>query len=168
MSHAYLLQFIPWSWGCDLSLDAFNNLGIDWRTFFWLLSLKLFIIIMLFLIMIAPGIIVIPVSEELSQHLLDVVQGFLLGLGGLLLGLHPSAKVIIIVNGHVSRHSACLHRANRCWRGISTSCSLIIWPLEETFQWLWWHHPSRRGRLLVTIRYCYPGSCASECTFLSN
>jgi len=83
-------------------LDAFKNLGIDGRTFLLLLSLRLFIIIMLLLIMIAFGIIVIPVGEELSYHLLNVVQGFLLGLGSLLLSFHPSAKVIIIVIGHVS------------------------------------------------------------------
>ena len=41
---------------------------------------------MFFLIMVTPSIIVIPVGEELSEHLLNVVQGFLLGLRGLLLG----------------------------------------------------------------------------------
>ena len=39
---------------------------------------------MFLLMMITPSIIVISVSEELSEHLLNVVQGFLLGLGGLL------------------------------------------------------------------------------------
>jgi len=43
---------------------------------------------MLILIMITSGIIINSVGEELSEHLLDVVQGFLLGLGGLLLSFH--------------------------------------------------------------------------------
>ena len=47
---------------------------------------------MFLLIMITPGIIVIPVSEELGEHLLNVVQGFLLSLGGLLLSFQPSTK----------------------------------------------------------------------------
>ena len=55
---------------------------------------------MFFLIMITPGIIVISVSEELSKHLLHVVQGFLLGLRGLLLNFQPSTEVIITVISH--------------------------------------------------------------------
>jgi len=47
---------------------------------------------MFLLIMITPGIIVISVGEELSEHLLNVVQGFLLGLGGLLLSFQPSRR----------------------------------------------------------------------------
>ena len=35
----------------------------------------------------------------------DVVQGLLLGLGGLLLSFHPSAEVIIAVIGHMHRYS---------------------------------------------------------------
>jgi len=48
-SHNYLLQLIPLGWGCNLSLDAFNDLSI-----------------MFFLIIIALGIIVILVGQELS------------------------------------------------------------------------------------------------------
>jgi len=61
----------------------------------------LLIIITLLLIVIASGIIIISVSKELSEHLLGVVQGFLLGLVGLLLSLHPSAEVIIAIIGHM-------------------------------------------------------------------
>ena len=60
---------------------------------------------MFFLIMITPGIIIISVSEELSKHLLNIVQGFLLGLGGLLLNFQPSTEVIITVISHMHRHS---------------------------------------------------------------
>jgi len=76
-------------------------------------------------------------------------------------------KVIITAIGHISWHSTYLHRANRCWIGISTSFSLVIRPLEETFQWFWWHHPNWRGWLFIIIGYCYPESCASKRTFLS-
>jgi len=69
---------------------------------------------MLFLVMIASCIIIISISEELSEHLLDVVQGFLLGLGGLLLSFHPSTEVIIVVIGHMHLYFARLHRAARC------------------------------------------------------
>jgi len=69
--------------------------------FFLLISLKLLIIIMFLLIVIASSIIIILIGEELSEHLLDVVQGFLLGLGGLLLSFHLSAEVIIAVIGHM-------------------------------------------------------------------
>jgi len=51
--------------------------------------------------MITPGIIVISVSEELSKHLLNIIQGFLLGLGGLLLSFQPSTEVIITVISHM-------------------------------------------------------------------
>jgi len=57
---------------------------------------------MLLIIMIDAGVIGIPVSQELSEHLLDVIQGFLLSLESLLLCLHPPTEVIIIVAGHVS------------------------------------------------------------------
>jgi len=67
-----------------------------------------------------PGIIVISVGEELSEHLLNVVQGFLLGLGGLLLSFQSSTKVIITVIGHMHRHSARSHRVDCCQRGIPT------------------------------------------------
>ena len=43
---------------------------------------------MFLLIMIIPGIIIISVGEELSEHLLNVVQDFLLGLEGLLLSFN--------------------------------------------------------------------------------
>jgi len=56
---------------------------------------------MFLLIMITPGIIVILVSEELSEHLLNVIQGFLLGLGGLLLSFHPSTEVIVTIISHM-------------------------------------------------------------------
>ena len=60
---------------------------------------------MFLLIMITPGIIVVSVGEELSEHLLNVVQGFLLGLGSLLLSFQPSTEVIITVISHMHRHS---------------------------------------------------------------
>jgi len=56
---------------------------------------------MFFLIMVTPGIIIISVIEELSEHLLDVVQSFLLGLGSLLLSFQTSMQVIITVISHV-------------------------------------------------------------------
>ena len=56
--------------------------------------------------MVTPDIIIIPVSEELSEHLFNVVQGFLLGLGGLLLSFHSSAEIIIAVIGHMHRYFA--------------------------------------------------------------
>ena len=64
--------------------------------------------------MIASSIFIIPIGEELSEHLLDVVQGFLLGLGGLLLSFHPLAEVIIAVIGHMRRYFSCLHRVVYC------------------------------------------------------
>ena len=47
---------------------------------------------MFLLIMVTPGIIVTLVSEELSEHLLNVIQGFLLGLRDLLLSFQPSRR----------------------------------------------------------------------------
>ena len=84
-----------------MSLDAFKNFSIDGRAFLRLLSLWLIIIIMLLLIMIASDIIIILVGKELSKHLLDVIQGFFLSLGHLLLSVHPSLEVIIAVIGHM-------------------------------------------------------------------
>ena len=46
-------------------------------------------------------IIVIPVSKELGEHLLNVVQGFLLSLGGLLMSFQPSMEVNINVISHI-------------------------------------------------------------------
>ena len=59
---------------------------------------------MLLFIMIATDVIGIPVDQELSQDLLDVVQSFLLNSESLLLCLHSPMKIIIIVVCHVSRH----------------------------------------------------------------
>ena len=56
---------------------------------------------MFFLVMVTPDIIIISVSEELSKHLLNVVQGFLLGIGGLLLSFQPSTEVIITIISHM-------------------------------------------------------------------
>ena len=56
---------------------------------------------MFLLIVIAPGIIVIPIAEELSKHLLNVVQSFLLSLGSLLLSFQTSTKVVITIIRHV-------------------------------------------------------------------
>jgi len=56
---------------------------------------------MFFLIMITLGIIVITVGEELGEHLLNIIQGFLLSLRCLLLSFQPSAKVIITVISHM-------------------------------------------------------------------
>ena len=53
---------------------------------------------MLLLIMITPGIIVILVGEELSEHLLNVVQGFLQGLGGLLLSFHRRRRSSLLLS----------------------------------------------------------------------
>ena len=53
------------------------------------------------LVMIAPGIIVIPVIEELSEHLLNIVQSLLLGLGGLLLSFQTSTKVVVGIISHI-------------------------------------------------------------------
>ena len=52
---------------------------------------------MFFLIIITLGIIIIMVGEELGEHLLNVVQGFLLNFGGLLLSFHTPMKIHIVV-----------------------------------------------------------------------
>jgi len=56
---------------------------------------------MFLLILITFGIIVILVSEELGEHLLNIIQGFLLSLGGLLLSFQPSTEVNINVISHI-------------------------------------------------------------------
>ena len=100
----------PSKLGVRSELDTFKNFSIDGRTFLRLLSLRL--LIMLFLVMITPGIIVISVGKELSEHLLNVVQAFLLGIGGLLLSFQSLMEVIITVISHMHRHSVRLHRAD--------------------------------------------------------
>jgi len=50
---------------------------------------------------IAPGIIVIPIAEESSKHLLNIVQGFLLGFESLLLSLQAPTKVVVSVISHI-------------------------------------------------------------------
>ena len=50
---------------------------------------------MFFLVVVTPGIIVIPVIKELSEHLLNIVQSFLLSFGSLLLSFQTSTKVVI-------------------------------------------------------------------------
>jgi len=59
---------------------------------------------MLLIVMIVASVVGIPVSQELSEYLLDVTQGFLLIPESLLLCLHPPTEVIIIIVSHVSRH----------------------------------------------------------------
>jgi len=63
-----------------------------------MISLGRFIVVVLLIFVITTGYaIIVPVCQELSQYLLDVVQGFLLGLESLLMCLHAMTKIIIIV-----------------------------------------------------------------------
>jgi len=52
----------PSGLGMQSEPDAFNDLGIDWETFFRLLSFRMFIVVMLLFIMIASGAAGIPVG----------------------------------------------------------------------------------------------------------
>jgi len=63
----------------------------------------MFIVEILLLIMIATdGIIIIPVTQELCQYLLDIFESYLLGPRSLLLGLHmPTEIIIMVIIGHV-------------------------------------------------------------------
>ena len=58
---------------------------------------------MFLLIVITPGIIIIPVAEESSKHLLNIVQGLLLSSGGLLLSFQTPTKVVVSVISHIDR-----------------------------------------------------------------
>ena len=49
----------------------------------------------------ASGIIVTLITEELGKHLLNIVQGFLLGPGGLLLSFQAPTKVVISIISHI-------------------------------------------------------------------
>jgi len=63
-----------------------------------MIELGRFIIVVLLIFVIITGcVIIVPVCQELSQYLLDVVQSFLLGLRSLLLCLHAITEIIIIV-----------------------------------------------------------------------
>jgi len=64
-----------------------------------MLSLGRFIIVVFLIFVITTGcVIIILICQELIQHLLDVVQGFLLGLESLLLCLHATTEIIIIID----------------------------------------------------------------------
>ena len=87
--------------------------------------------IFLFVIM-TTSFTIDPVVQELSQYVLDVVQGLLLCSRSLLLGLHAATKVIIIVViSHVGRYEHCLDRADGGRGSVTTGFSFIIGPLEE-------------------------------------
>jgi len=63
-----------------------------------MLGLGRFIVVVLLIFMIIIGcVIIISVYQKLSQHLMDVIQGFLLGLESLLLCLHAMTEIIIII-----------------------------------------------------------------------
>ena len=63
---------------------------------------RLIVVVLLIFVITTRCVIIIPVCQELSQYLLDIVQDFLLGLGGLLLCLHAMTEIIIIdVISHV-------------------------------------------------------------------
>ena len=63
-----------------------------------MISLRRFIVIVLLILVITTGcVIIVPVCQELSQYLLDIVQDFLLGLGSLLPRLHAMTEIIIVV-----------------------------------------------------------------------
>jgi len=54
-----------------------------------MLGLGWFIVVVLLIFVITTGcVIIVPVCQELSKHLLDVVQGFLLGFESMLLCFH--------------------------------------------------------------------------------
>jgi len=54
-----------------------------------MLSLGRFIVVVLLIFVITAGyVIIVLVCQELSQHLLDVIRGFLLGLESLLMCLY--------------------------------------------------------------------------------
>jgi len=55
------------------------------------------IVIVLLIFLITTSCVIVLVCQELSQYLLDVVQGFLLGLESLLMCLHAITEIIIIV-----------------------------------------------------------------------
>ena len=54
-----LLQFIPLGQGCDLSLDAFNHFGFDWRALLWMICLGRFIVVVLLIYVITTGCVII-------------------------------------------------------------------------------------------------------------
>ena len=63
-----------------------------------MIGIGMFIVVILLIFVITTGcVIIVPVCQELSQHLLDVVQDFLLGLESLLFCLHTMTEIIIVV-----------------------------------------------------------------------
>ena len=63
-----------------------------------MICLGRFIVVVLLIFVITTGcVIIIPVCQELSQYLLDIVLGFLLGLESLLMCLHAMTEIIIII-----------------------------------------------------------------------
>ena len=71
---------------------------------------SIFIEVFLLSIMVARGFLIGLIGQKLCQHALDVVQGFLLSPGSLLLSFHAVTKIIIIVIGHIDRYKPCLDR----------------------------------------------------------
>jgi len=66
----------------------------------------------LFLMIATSYVVIIPVAQELSQHTLYVIQGFVLDPKSLLLCLHSPTEIIIIIVSHVGRYEPCSHRAD--------------------------------------------------------
>ena len=82
-------------------MDAFDHVDIDGRTLLCLLRLRGFVVeILLFII---SSVVIISVFQELCQHALNVIKGFMLSLESLFLGLHTAAEIIIrVIVGHIN------------------------------------------------------------------
>ena len=111
-----------------MSLDAFDIIDINCRTFLRLFSLRRFIIEILLRIMIATGrVVIILVVQELRQYLLDIFQSCLLRSESLLLGLHmPTEIIIMVIVVHVDRYNSCLFRADGGGGSVAAGFSSIV------------------------------------------
>ena len=87
--------------------------------------------------MVARGLLIVLIGQELCQYTLDVVQRLLLNPESLLLSLHVVTEIIVvIVIGDVGQYKSCLNIADGAERSIATNFLLIIWSLEHVSQQL--------------------------------
>ena len=158
-------------------VNGVSNTSIDWRTLgtegytsLWLFSLRGFLVgLLLLIVIVISHVIIIPLVQQLCQHLLDIFQSCLLISESLFLSLHTPTEVnIIVIVSHVDWNNPCLSGVDGGRESVTTSFCFIIWPWEEASQWFWQCCPYGRGGLSIIIGYCYPGVGASEGTFWFN
>jgi len=147
-----------------MSLDAFDNLGIDWK---W----RKLLCILFSRVLFSSSRSLLSEFSSLFHSVKSWVnmRSMLSKTCCWALEVYSCAFMRwwrFVVISYVNRYKPYSHRADGSGGGVTPSFLFIIRPLEEIPQWCWWYSPCRRRRLSIVVGYCYPGASTLEETLL--